>query len=56
MDLYPDFCTACVSDSTPENFDKSILNKHCHKDGKRPLWWMRKDYEKANEVDLYEVS
>jgi hypothetical protein len=45
MDLYPDFCTACVPDETPDIFDKSIMNVFCLKENKKPLWWMRKDYE-----------
>jgi hypothetical protein len=47
MDLYPEFCAACVPDETPEDFDKRRLNVMCFKkeQKKRPLWWMRKDYE-----------
>jgi len=33
-----DNCTACVFDTTPENFDKSIMNVFCRKAGGKPVW------------------
>lgn len=36
-----DDCAACVFDKTPEDFDKSIMNVFCKKDGGKPVWKLR---------------
>lgn len=53
-DLYPNGCTACVPDSTPDNFDKHILDRHCHRDGKSPRWWKTSSY--IVECNVIEVE
>lgn len=34
-------CTACVFDSTPDNFDKNIMNVFCKVPDKKPIWRLR---------------
>lgn len=34
-----DTCTAFVLDKTPEDFDKSIMDKFCRRVDKQPVWF-----------------
>jgi len=46
-----DECTGCVPDSTPDIFDKSIINRFCkHRKHYKPCWLRRKV---VHEIGLY---
>lgn len=37
-----EYCSACVFDKTPEDFDKSIMDVFCKRiDSKKPKWVLR---------------
>lgn len=52
-DYYPHGCTVCVPDTTPDNFDKTILNRHCHRGGKIPKWWKTSDYMLEHNIIVF---
>lgn len=43
-DDWSDECTACVSDTTPDIFDKTIMDRLCKHYGNTDPCWLRRKY------------